>query len=172
MSIGEYFDKLPDWTLKHFICHVVDASGRSPGGRGWFSDSGWWVVALQVGRIRKGGVSWATGSALGQCVAFRSFIWTLVLFHCQLVSLPRSHCLSHSLFIWVLCYLSLCGHMCVTSKLQAKPNRTDREGPPSGAHHGEWQISKVPMDICNRTERLECGRWLHLKKLCELSTVI
>lgn len=32
MSIRcEYFDKLPDWTLKHFIWHVVDTMGREGG---------------------------------------------------------------------------------------------------------------------------------------------
>lgn len=43
---------------------------------------------------------------------------------------------------WCLC-------TCVWRGCAQPPN----ERPPSGAHHGEWQISKVPMDICNRTAK-------------------
>lgn len=85
MSIRcEYFDKWPDWTLKHFIWHVVDTMGREGG---------------------EDEVGWGFGHCVGQCVAFWSFIWTLVLFHCQLLcrlsrSTPK---LSLSLFSSICC---------------------------------------------------------------------
>jgi len=148
MSIGEYFDKLPDWTLKHFICHVVDANGRSPAGGGWIVGGGWWVGGLRSGWDLTGDGRWAfVGSVRGILVIYmntRPFslpVGVPAPFP-QHRLLPRTSDSS----------LSLSGHMCGTSKLQTKLNRTDPEGPPSGAHHGEWQISKVPMDICNRTE--------------------
>lgn len=95
MSIRcEYFDKWPDWTLKHFIWHVVDTMGREGG---------------------EDEVGWGFGHCVGQCVAFWSFIWTLVLFHCQLLcwlsrSTPK---LSLSLFLYLLPLLTRGGSGCV-----------------------------------------------------------
>lgn len=143
MSIRcEYFDKWPDWTLKHFIWHVVYTMGREGG---------------------EDEVGWGFGHCVGQCVAFWSFIWTLVLFHCQLqcrlsrstpklslsLSFPLSAAFAYAGWEWVCgcmrehAWVFVCVCECAT------PN----ERPPSGAHHGEWQISKVPMDICNRTAK-------------------
>jgi len=135
MSIGEYFDKLPDWTLKHFICHVVDANGRSPVGGGWLVGGGWWVAARRSGwNLRKGtGHGLCVGSVRGILVIYmntRPFslpVGVPVSLRPQHLLLPRSPGIS----------LSLSGHMCGTSKLQTKLNRTDPKGPPSGAHHGE-----------------------------------
>lgn len=67
--------------------------------------------------------------------------------------------LSLSLFLYLLPLLtrggSGCAAVCVNTPVCVRVFEcaTPNERPPSGAHHGEWQISKVPMDICNRTAK-------------------
>lgn len=161
MSIRcEYFDKWLDWTLKHFIWHVVDAMGREGGGR-------------------RGGEGGGFGHCVGQCVAFWSFIWTLVLFHCQLLcwlsrstespalSLPL--CLSICVgWEWVCGYMrehaSLCVYlslqMCVCVQPQTKGRLREHIMANDRLAKSQWTfVTELQNAQCQRRRRRWRWRW-------------
>lgn len=148
-------------------CQWAQSNGRRDDG---LVGGGWRMVAHGSGWLLKWVIAerrWWVGDALGQCVAFWSFIWTLVLFHCQLVCpfCPSSRFVSPYPALEIV--LSLSGHMCGTSKLQAKtkPSRTDPKGrlrePIVMANDRLAESQWTFVTEC----RLLCGRWVHLEKI-------
>lgn len=117
MSIRcEYFDKLPDWTLKHFIWHVVDTMGREGGEVGWGAGGG--GVWRRSSRRR----FWALcGSMRGILVIYmntRPFSLPVAVLAISLCTLTASLSLFLSLYLgweWVYAWacLSVCVSLCV-----------------------------------------------------------